>query len=659
MASNPGHDPKPGQQPIRGGAVRGLSFDFWRPVADGLAVLLILVAVAFALNVPRWFGVSFYPQQFFAVILGLTLPTAFLTMPMRRKTERTTVPWYDVALALIGMVTVFHIALNYPDLVLKIFSRPIEVWLPGLIVTALTLEALRRATGWVLVIIIVSFLLYALFGDVFPGRLQARAQNWQLLAGYMAFDSNGILGLPMTVAATVVIAFILFGTLLATTGGTRFFTDAAILSMGRFRGGSMKIAVMASGLFGSISGSAVANVVGTGVITIPMIKKDGYPAHKAGAIEAVSSTGGQLMPPVMGASAFLMAEFLAVPYSTIVVAALVPAILYYIALFIQADLDAARMGIKAIPKEALPSSKGVLLGLHFVIGFGVLIYALFIGREQPGKAALMGAASLILTSVVLGYQGQRPGLGALFGSLSKTGHAVVEIILISAASGLVIGVLNLTGLSFNLTYLLVQIGGGSAILLLGLSAIVCIILGMGLPTLGVYVLLAALVAPALINVGIEPVAAHLYVLYFGMMSMITPPIALAAFAAASIARASPMATGWAAMKFGWSAYVIPLLFVFSPTLILIGKPSEIIVAILTAVMGVWLISAALAGYFVARLSLISRLLFGLLGLTALIPAGTFPGAVWTDLGGVGGGVILMGIEILRARGRDRQGTEVT
>jgi TRAP transporter 4TM/12TM fusion protein len=638
------------------GAVRGLSPWLWQPIANALAILLILVATGWSLNVPRYFGMGFYPQQVFAVILALTLAIAFLKLPARRKTDRGIAPWYDVVLAFLGLVTVLYVAVNYPELVLQIFSRPITVWLPSLIVVLLVLEALRRATGWALVIIISAFLLYALFGDIVPGRLQGRAQPWELLVGYMAFDSNGVLGLPMSVAATVVIAFILFGSLLATTGGTKFFTDAAMLGMGRYRGGSMKIAVLASGLFGSISGSAVANVVGTGVITIPLIKRDGYPAHKAAAIEAVASTGGQLMPPVMGASAFLMAEFLAVPYSTIVMAALVPALLYYVALFIQADLEAARMGISAIPKEDMPSSKGVIVGLHFVFAFAVLIYALFVMRWQPERAAFLGVVSLVISSLIFGYQGERPTVRALFNTLSTTGHAVVEIILISAASGLVIGVLNVSGLSFNLTYLLVQVGGGSAIVLLGLSAVVCIILGMGLPTLGVYVLLAALVAPALIEVGIEPVAAHLYVLYFGMMSMITPPIAMAAFAAASIAQAPAMATGWAAMKFGWSAYVIPVLFVFSPTLILIGAPFDIAVAILTAVAGVWLISAALAGFFSGKLSPGMRLLFGLFGLMALIPAQAFPGAYVTDLLGVLGGAGVMALDVIKQKAaRSTQG----
>jgi TRAP transporter 4TM/12TM fusion protein len=627
----------------------GLGPAIWRPLADVLAASLTLLAIAWAMSLPRYLGLGFYPQQFFAAMLALVLAIAFLVLPARRHTARGVVPWHDVALALTAFIAVGFIAVRYPELVLLIFSRPMSVWLPGLIVTLLTLEALRRATGWALVIIICVFLAYALFGDAFPGRLQARAQNWQMLSGYMAFDSNGMLGLPISVAATVVVAFIFFGTLLGVTGGSRFFTDAAMLGMGRFRGGSMKIAVLASGLFGAISGSAVANVVGTGVVTIPMIKRDGYPAHKAAAIEAVASTGGQLMPPVMGASAFLMAEFLAVPYADIVMAALVPALLYYVALFIQADLEAARLGIRAVPDSDMPPGRDVARGIHFAAAFAVLIYLLFWKGYQPERAALIAAVMLIATSLLLGYRGRRAGIGALLGALSRTGHAVIEIILISAASGLVIGVLNVTGLSFNLTYALVKVGGDSAILLLALSAVVCIILGMGLPTLGVYVLLAALVAPALIEVGIDPVGAHLYVLYFGMMSMITPPIAMAAFAAASIARAPAMATGWAAMKFGWAAYVIPVLFVFSPTLILKGETPEVIVAVTTATMGVWLVSSALAGFFSGPLSAAMRSLFALAGLMALIPAGAFPGAMATDILGVFGGAGLMALNVMATR----------
>ena len=619
----------------------GLPETVWRPVAAVLGATITLIAVGWALGVPRMVGLAYYPQQLLAVILALSIAAAFLMLPRIRDTERVTAPWHDVAAAVAALAAMGYLVWHYPDLVNRVYSGPPGLWVPAVIVIPLLLEALRRATGWALVIIIAVFLVYGLFGNLVPGTLQGRAQSFDVLSGYMAVDSNGILGIPISVAATVVVAFIFFGRLLTVTGGSNFFTDAALLGMGRFRGGSMKISVLASGLFGSISGSAVANVAGTGVITIPMIKRDGYPAHKAGAIEAVASTGGQLMPPVMGAAAFLMAEFLNVPYTEIVLAALAPALLYYVALFIQADLEAAKLGISRVPPERIPPRREVLAGLHFVLAFALLLYALFAWNWRPERAAMLAALSVVVTALALGYRGERPGLRDLVGSIPKTGYAVLEIILISGAAGMVIGVLNITGLSFNLTSALVQVGAGSAIALLALSALVCIVLGMGLPTLGVYVLLAALVAPALVEVGIEPIAAHLYVLYFGMMSMITPPICMAAFAAASIAQSGPMATGLAAMRFGWSAYVIPVLFAFSPTLLMIGAPLDIGLALVTATIGVWLVSAALAGFLTDRLGLARRVALAALGLLALMPAGAVPMGALTDAVGLVGGLAML------------------
>jgi TRAP transporter, 4TM/12TM fusion protein len=620
----------------------GVPAHLWKPIAAALAAAITLAAMAWSLDVPRMMGVSYYPQQFLAVILALTLPLTFmLYRPNRERRLDEALPWHDIACAILSLGACAYIAINYASVVNFVFTRPVEAWLPGVILLILLLEGLRRSTGWVLVVIMVVFLLYAMFGNVIPGRLAGRPQDWQKLAGYMAYDVNGIFGLSLSVGATIVVAFIFFGALLQTTGGAKFFTDAALLSMGRYRGGSMKIAVAASGLFGSISGSAVANVVATGVVTIPMIKRDKYPAHKAGAIEAVASTGGQLMPPVMGAAAFLMAEFLQVPYSDVALAALVPALLYYGALFIQADLEAAKLGIKSAPEDQIPSGRTIVGGLHFLIAFGLLIYALFSMNWLPERAAFLACASVVATAAVFGYDGMRASLRQLLMTVVDTGEAVVEIVVISAAAGIVIGVMNITGLSFNLTYALVQLGGGSAIVLLLMSAVVCIILGMGLPTLAVYVLLASLVAPALVEVGLHPMAAHLFVLYFGMMSMITPPIALASFAAASIAKADPIKTGIASCKFGWIAFVIPFMFAYSPSLLLIGDTGEVTWAVITATFGMWLVSAALAGYFANRLSMQMRIIFAVAGLLALIPAGAFPGAIYTDAVGLVIGVPAM------------------
>ena len=627
----------------------GAPASLWKPVAGAFAGAITLSVAAWSLGVPRMLGVSYYPQQFLAVILALVLPIVFLTTTPSRAKRDGPLPWYDAVLALAGLLTAGYIAWDYATVVNLVFLRPATTYVPGILIILLVFEALRRLTGWTLVIIIAAFLLYALFGDLVPGKLAGRSQDWRLLAGYMAFDVNGIFGLPLAVAATIVTAFIFFGALLGATGGSKFFTDASLLTMGGFRGGPMKIAVVSSALFGSISGSAVANVVATGVVTIPMIKRANYPAHKAGAIEAVASTGGQLMPPVMGAAAFLMAEFLSVPYAEVALAALIPSLLYYGALFIQADLEAARLGISRAPTDQIPSVRVVIGGLHFILAFVLLIYALFWMNWQPERAAFLACAAVVVTALLFGYDGVRASIGRLLYSIVEAGEQVVEITVISAAAGMVIGVLNITGLSFNLTYSLVQLGGGSAIVLLILSALVCIVLGMGLPTLAVYVLLAALVAPALVEVGLEPMAAHLFVLYFGMMSMITPPIALAAFSAAAIAKADPIKTGWASVKFGWPAFIVPFLFAFSPTLIMIGDTVAITMAAVTAFCGVWLVSAALAGHFVGRLSMVMRVAFAIAGLLLMIPAGAFEGAIYTDIAGLvlGLGLIVYSYVVLR------------
>src|SRR5690606_34914583 len=416
---------------IEGKAGFGLPPAVWRPVASVLAICLTLVAVLWSLNVPRALGLAFYPQQFLALILALAMPLAFLMLPFRRGEERDTVPWYDALFALISFLAVVFIAVRYPVLVNLIFSKPAGAYVPGLISILLLLEALRRTTGLSLVIIIGVFLLYALFGDLVPGRLAGRPQDWRMLSGYMAFDVNGIFGIPMAVASTVVVTFILFGSVLGITGGSRFFTDASLLAMGRFRGGSMKIAVLASMLFGSISGSAVANVTATGIVTIPLIKRGGYPAHKAGAIEAVASTGGQLMPPVMGAAAFLMAEFLQVPYAEVALAAFIPSVLYYGALFVQADLEAAKRGLRAAAVGQVRSWPVLRDGWIFVIPYAVLLVALFHLNVQPEEAALYAAGSILPLALLRGYRGIRIRLRDLPQALVLTGFTVLDLMMIA------------------------------------------------------------------------------------------------------------------------------------------------------------------------------------------------------------------------------------
>jgi TRAP transporter 4TM/12TM fusion protein len=611
-----------------------------RAIVETGAVLVTLGSVAWAADLYRDVGLVLYTEQFLAAMLAVALPVLFLNVPAT-KGRTGAVPWYDILAAVAGFAAMAYVAVRYPRLSSELVYQPMDALIVSAVILALIIEGLRRSVGKVLVGVILVFVAYALWGHHIPGKLVGRSVETTTVIINLALDPQALLGTPMIIATTVVIAFLLLGQILFASGGSSFFTGIAMALMGGYRGGGAKIAITASGLFGSISGSAVSNVLSTGVITIPLMRDSGYTPESAGAIEAVASTGGQLMPPLMGASAFVMAEFLEIPYSDVVLAALVPAILYYFALFVVADLEAARTGIAKVDRSVLPAAGKVFrAGWFFPLPFGFLIYALFVLNLRPETAALYSALVLLICAVIFGYEGKRISPSALLGAMRDTGLAAVELILIVAAAGLVIGVLNLSGLSFGLTLALVQLGGGNLFILLALAAMICIVLGMGMPTLGVYVLVAALVAPALVEVGVDIVAAHMFVLYFGMMSMITPPVAIAAFAAASLTRADPMRTGYAAVKFGWLAYVIPFLFVLSPTLILKGAPGEIALAVVTALIGVWLISVAVAGYATRPLNGLMRLAFAASGLAALMPAGAFAGGHWVDLAGVGLGCVL-------------------
>jgi TRAP transporter 4TM/12TM fusion protein len=450
----------------------------------------------------------------------------------------------------------------------------------------------------------------------------------------------------------VVVPFILLGQVLGRCGGSEFFTDLARAWMGRYRGGSAKVAVAGSAFFGMISGSAVANVSAVGVVTIPLMKRSGFPAQIAAAIEAVGSTGGQLMPPVMGAAAFLMAEVLQVPYVEVMIAAIIPAFLYYLALFFQVDLEAAKRGVRGEAAERLPQTLAVVKsGWYFPLPFGLLVYALIVWNWRAEYAALAATAVLIACSFAFGYKGERVPLKDILKAIVSTGGAVVDLILICAVAGMVIGIQNITGLAFGMTLQLLAITGESLPVLLLLTAVMAILLGLGLPTVGVYIIMATLIAPALTKVGINPMAAHMFLLYFGVMSMVTPPVALAAFAAANIAGSDVDRTGWTATRIGWAAYIVPFLFVLSPSLLMNGSPLAIAWGVATAALGIWLGTIGVVGFFYAPIAFARRVLFIAAGLLALLPADLFPGAVVSDVVGLALGALLLSRELLRRRAR--------
>ena len=604
-----------------------------RLVVTLAAAALPLIGALWVLDVPAMLGVVVFTEQILAIILGLAIALVFLNVASDRG-RRHRLPWYDAAAAVFGLGTLLHVAIAYPRLMVDVSSRSTETLIIGVIVVLLVLEGLRRTTGYALLTIVLLFVVYASVADQIPGALQGLRIDPDKLLIYLALDTNALLSIPMRVGSTVVLMFILMGQLLFATGGGHWFTDLAMALMGRRRGGAAKIAVVASAMFGSISGTAVSNVASTGIITIPLMRRSGYGAAQAGAIEAVASTGGQIMPPIMGAAAFLMAELIEISYTEVIVAAVVPALLYYFAVFVQVDLIAAREKITVVDRD-LPRVWEVLRGgWHFLLPFAVLLYALFEILAEPEVAALYASAAIVITGPLLGYRGKRASLKDVVAALPNTGLVMIELFMILGAAGFVIGILNVTGLSFALTLFLVQLGGDSLIVLLGMSAGVCILLGMGMPTLGVYILLATLVAPAIVKAGVPDLAAHMFIFYFGMMSMITPPIALAAFAAATIAEANPMGTGWRAMQLGWVAYIIPFLFVAAPPILMIGDSTSIIVAVVEATIGVYYVTVAVVGYFARPLSALLRILMALAGF-GLLTATSVPWPIDLIIGSTG------------------------
>ncbi|WP_417674427.1 TRAP transporter permease [Roseibium sp.] len=616
------------------------------------ATLMCVACILWNIEAPTRLGFAILKQQYMAFQLGLALTIAYLRYNWRGE-AKAGIGWLDGAIALIAFSVLMYAAYDFSWLLKEQAYRPWQITVIGAVVTLTVMEGVRRRAGWMLFAIVGVFLIYALFADKVPGDLIGKALTPVRLVQYVGFDPSAVFSTPLAVGTIIVLLFVFFGQLLFAAGGGTFFTDLAMAATGRTRGGSAKISVVGSALFGSISGSAVSNVVTTGVVTIPLMKRGGYTGRDAGAIEAVASTGGQLTPPIMGAAAFLMAEFLDISYMTVAAAALVPAILYYVSVFIQVDLIAGRDNISQSDDEPLSVKEVLREGWHFALPFGVLLAALFWWRYDPEDSALLASIAIVLVGFLRGYRGERLTLKTLGNVFTETGTSMVDLILVVASAGFVIGILNITGLGFALTLLLVNSIGTNVVLLLLVSAFICTILGMGMPTSGVYVLLAALVAPSLVQAGIEPIAAHMFILYFGMMSMITPPVALAAFAAATITKEGPLMTGLTAMRIGWAAYIIPFVFVATPALLMNGTWGEIILATVLAGIGVSAICAAMVGFISSKLGIPVRLLLGVLGALAL-PFGFFTETHYFHVPAAVCAVILTAVLLFSDRRKDRK-----
>lgn len=569
---------------------------------------LPIAAVLYILDVAGYLGKPFLSEQYFGFMFALSFATGFLILPATKTAPRNRLPWYDAIFAALGLAAGGYVVLSYPSIAYTLGIISPERVILGCIAIGVSLELCRRIFGWPLVILGIVFILYARFTYLVPGDLGGPGISWERLSTSLYLHSNALLGIPARIVFTIVLAFILLGQIMSATGGGRSITNLALATMGKYRGGPAKVAVVASSVFGTLSGSAVANVLTTGQVTIPMMKESGYKPRVAAAIEAVASSGGQLMPPVMGASAFLIAEFLGISYLKVVGAALIPAILYYLAVFIQVDLEAAKSGIKGTAAYLLPSFKKVLrAGWLYMIPFAVLIYCLFFIHLSPAKSALYTAACFLVISVL--RKETRLPLRTLQAVLENTGRLTLEMGIVVAIAGIIIGVVGITGAGISLSQVFVDISGGNVLPLLLLAAVASIILGMGMPVTATYILLAILTAPALVQLGVEPLAAHLFVFYFGVLSFITPPVCVAVYPAALLAGSGVMRTGFESVKIGIVAYIVPFLFVFNPALLLMGSVDEVLVAVLTTVVGFAILAMAIQGYLFRRLALMSRVLF--------------------------------------------------
>ena len=618
---------------------------FWTNVFQSLLVAAVVIWV---LDIPRTvFGIGFYTEQFLTICLGLTLALAYIADTSR---PRNVLDWAAViaSLALCG-----YVALRYEHLTLDAAFLPLDTLLVSILLIALIMEASRRTNGWGFVSMIAGIAVYVYISPHLPGDFQTRYVSPARMITYLGLDLNGAIGNILQVAVLVVIPFTILGQVLARTGGADFFADISMAAMGHFRGGAAKIAVVGSALFGMISGSAVSNVLAVGIVTIPTMVKSGFTPHRSAAIESVGSTGGQLMPPVMGASAFIMAEFLQVPYGSVCIAAAIPAVLYYLCLFFNVDLEAAKHKIGAAKIAEAPAVSEVLKsGWHFLVPIAFLVFALMypeLSNLTPEKAAIYSTAILIVLAMIFGYRGKRLGVLDMLKAIMETGRVSLDIILIGAAAGIMVGIMSISGLAFSMTIQLLTLAAGNVFLLLILIAVLAFILGLGLPTVSVYILTATLLAPALVKLGVTPMAAHMFVMYNGILSMITPPVAFAAYAAANIARTDGWTTGWIACVVGWSTFILPFLFVLTPSLLMDGSWTEIVLNFSRVTFGIWLGTIAAVGFSFARLNPIGRAIYAVISLAVVLPPETFSGAIWINVAGVTAAIIVLAIDWTRGK----------
>lgn len=638
--------------------VRGRTFTSWgRGLLISAASVSLLFSIYIIFNIGTWTGFVPFESQYFYALQAVLLPLVFIVFPMSKRFNNR-VGIVDMALAFITFCLFAWFAWGSRMIMDQgwEYAAPFPAKLAALAAWFIALEATRRAGGTMLFVVCFVFSLYPVFGWLAPGFLETARNPWDFAATYHVFGTEGLIGLPTDVFAQLIIGYLLFGVALQATGGGKFFINFAFALLGHYRGGPAKVSVIASGMMGSLSGSVVSNVLTTGVLTIPAMKKVGFRANYAAGVEACASTGGALMPPIMGAAAFLMAFMLSIPYSAVVAAAVIPSALYYLALFVQIDAYSARNGLSGLKAQNLPRVGEVLKrGWYFVFVL-VLLIVMLLYFQQEAQAPFYATVLLLFLNQL--DRNNRMNLKGFGDFLSATARLFAELAAVVAGVGLIIGALSLTGKIGTLAYELVRFAGDSPIALLLVGAVTCFILGTGMTSSAAYIFLAVTLAPALVETGLNPVAVHKFIIYWAMISFITPPVALGSFCAASVAGGSAWKTSLEAMRLGSVIYIVPFFFVLNPALIGQGAWSEVLTSVFFAVIGVIFIAQGMQGYFyrVGRLEndrlthWVARLLLILGGFLLALPGGGLTGVSHSGLAGVSALCILLAWLVMRVAG---------
>jgi len=593
----------------------------------GLAMSLFHIYVLTIRAIDPW-----YFRTMHVVFAGVLI---FAVIPGWKKAPRDKIQWVDYLFVLLIVAPAIYIFIVFDEWIYRVGVVPntLDFIFSTLFVIAV-IEMARRATGWPLAALSCIFILYGYFGNYMPGLFYHKGYSWPRMMTYL-FSLDGILSLPVLASAHYIFLFVLFGAFVEASGAGKFFVDFARCAAGRLRGGPAKVSIISSAIIGTASGSSVANVVVDGVFNIPLMKASGFRPSIAGAVEAMNSTGGQIVPPVMGAGAFLMAEILGIPYSRVALAAVIPAIMYYMAAYWMIDFYSASAGLRGMTREEVPVFRRIMAEKgYLLVPIIVLLICLMVLMYSPYRSAIYAIISLIIVSWL--SKASRLGLKDIIETLVKGARGSIEIAATCAAAGIIVGVLTQTGLGMKFAMIIISYSGGNLLIALIFTMLIAIILGMGMPTTAAYAISASVLAPALIQLKVPDIAAHLFIFYFACLSALTPPVALASFAAAAIANAKTWEVGWQGMRFALAGFLIPYMFVYGPSMVLVGSSFEITLAILTGILGTMALGAAVQGWLLKAATWIERGILLIAALTLIKPG-------WiTDLIGLGLLIVVAG-----------------